>query len=76
MTTVFAHHDKSGRVHSLVSFEAPEGSGMSLVPRPGLSVSQVEAPTLRKGVEGLNQLRELVNETRVEGSGEVKRLVK
>ena len=49
MTTVFAHHDKSGRVHSLVSFE---------------------------GVEGLNQLRELVNETRVEGSGEVKRLVK
>jgi hypothetical protein len=76
MSTVFAHHDKSGRVHALVGFEAPVGSGMSLVPRPGVTVSEVEVPALRKGVEGLDQLRELAKDARVEGSGELRRLIK
>lgn len=61
------HHDKSGRVHSLVGFEAPEWSSMSLIPRPGLTVSQVEAPALRKGSEGLQQLRDLARHARVGG---------
>jgi hypothetical protein len=76
MTSVFALHDESGRVHSLVGYEASEGSGMSLVPEPGLTVSEVEAPALRKGVEGLDQLRNLAKDARVEGSGKVKRLIK
>ena len=76
MTTVFALHDESGRVHSLTGFEAPEGSGMSLVPEPGFTVSQVEAPALRKGIEALDQLRDLAKDARVEGSEEVKRLIK
>jgi hypothetical protein len=51
-------------------------AGMSLVPEPGLTVSEVEAPALRKGVEELDQLRNLAKDARVEGSGKVKRLIK
>jgi hypothetical protein len=75
MTKVFADHDESGRVNSLFAFDSEEGSGMSLVVRPGHLVSQVEAPELRAGPEGLEQLRALAKDARVEGSGEVKRLV-
>jgi hypothetical protein len=75
MTKVFAHHDKSGRVHSLVGFDAPEGSGMSLVAQPDHLVSQVEVPEPQAGPEGLEQLRSLAKNARVEGSGDIKRLV-
>jgi hypothetical protein len=76
MTKVFAHHDESGRVHALVGFDAPEGSGMSLVARSGHLVSEVEVPDLQKGPEGLEQLRALARDARVEGTGQVKRLTR
>jgi hypothetical protein len=74
MTTVFAHHDESGKVHSLVAFDAPEGSGMSLVAKAGHLVSQVDVPTLKGGPEGLEQLRALARGARVAGTGQMKNL--
>ncbi len=36
-----AHHDRSGRIASLVVFNGPEGSGLMMRPKPGLLVAEI-----------------------------------
>lgn len=38
---IYAHHDLSGEVHSLVLYTAPKGAGVMLTPRRGLLVSEL-----------------------------------
>jgi hypothetical protein len=40
--SVFVHYDRAGKIHSFVTFNAPEGGAMSLTPKPGLLVSEIE----------------------------------
>ncbi|MDQ6898423.1 MAG: hypothetical protein M3072_02775 [Candidatus Dormibacteraeota bacterium] len=70
MTKLYAHHDESGKVHALISFEESEGSGMSLETKPGHSVSEVRGPQLKHGPEALEQLRALAQNAHVEGSSQ------
>jgi hypothetical protein len=39
---LFAHYDEQGAIHSLVSYNAPEGVILMLTPEPGLFVGEVE----------------------------------
>jgi len=60
---VFAHHDAEGNIHSLVTLVAPEGSGMMLVPEPGLLVTEIEDPKVPADDE--QKLREFIKTYKV-----------
>ena len=38
---IYAHHDLSGKISSVVTFVAPKGAGLMLTPKRGLLVSEL-----------------------------------
>ena len=38
----YAHHDAAGRISSIVVDDSPENVGVTLSPRPGLFVTEIE----------------------------------
>ena len=44
----FVHFDVEGRIHSVVTVDAPEGVRAMVAVEPGMSVAEVEFPELLK----------------------------
>jgi hypothetical protein len=44
---LFVHHDVSGKIHSVVAVDAPDGVSMMLVPRRGRLVAEVEGHAVK-----------------------------
>jgi hypothetical protein len=55
---VYVHYDLEGTIHSFVTANASEGSGMMLVPRPGILVAEVEGLQPQPTRDGHVELRE------------------
>jgi hypothetical protein len=62
---VFAHYDRSGSIHSLVSVKVPKGVGLMPGRKAGLSVSEIEGLTLSSPAE----LREIAKSHKVSTPG-------
>jgi len=65
--TILANYDYTGRIGSIVWYDAPKGVSLMLTPRPGEIVAEVEAHGIAdKGRPSEEELRELAAGHRVE----------
>jgi len=56
---IFAHHDASGKILSLVSVKAPPGAGVMLAPRSGSVVTEIEGLAIEPNPRDFEGLRTL-----------------
>jgi hypothetical protein len=62
---IFAHHDSSGAIHSLIGVDAPEGVEVMLEPEPGVLVTEIEGIELRLDAENVDTERAFVESHKV-----------
>jgi hypothetical protein len=56
---LFAHFDVSGRIHSVIWSNAPQGVSLMLTPRPGELVAEIEGQNLVGSAPNEKTLREI-----------------
>ena len=61
----YAHHDETGRIHSLTIVNAPEGCGAMLAPNPGVFVTAFEEVDVAPYAEDVEKLRRFINSRKV-----------
>jgi hypothetical protein len=59
------HFDVEGVIHSIVHVTAPEGAGMMLAARPGLSVAETEGLRFKGDASDLAKVRALAKSHKV-----------
>jgi hypothetical protein len=57
---IFAHHDPTGAIRSLVGVDAPEGVEAMLEPEPGVLVTEIQGVDLDLNAENVDAVRELL----------------
>jgi len=63
---IFAYHDSTGTIYSLVSVHGPERISVMLTPpKPGLFISEVEGLELKAGAGEADALRQIGKSHRV-----------
>jgi hypothetical protein len=64
---VYAHHDETGTIHSLVIVDAPKGAGALLAPKAGELVTEVEGLKVKTGAGGpdVDALREVARSHKI-----------
>ena len=62
---VFAHCDKRGTISSLIAFDAPDGMLVSLAPRAGEFVVEIEGLRFKGGAPDAAALEKLAQSHRV-----------
>jgi hypothetical protein len=67
--TIYAQHDSTGMIRSLVVANAPAGGGMTLRPKAGLFVAEVEDLTLHSSYPHFEELRQIARSYRVANPG-------
>jgi hypothetical protein len=61
---IYAHYDSEGNIHSLIAADEYEGLEVSLSPKPGLLVGEIEGLEV-KDAQDLEALRKIVESYRV-----------
>jgi hypothetical protein len=63
---IFAHHDRTGAIQSLIGVDAPEGVEAMLEPEPGVLVTEIQGLDLELDAENVDAVRELLESHIVE----------
>jgi hypothetical protein len=58
---LFANYDVSGKIKSLTCFNAPQGVSLTLTPRVGEFVAEVEGHNLTGDMPSVKTLRDIAN---------------
>jgi hypothetical protein len=62
---VFAHYDAKGTIRSLISFQAPEGFSLGLIPQSGVFIAEVDGVKLESKENDLEKLAETARTYRI-----------
>ena len=63
---LFAHYDASGTIRSLTWYNAPQGVSLTLTPRPGETVTEVEGHGLTAEMPTEQKMREIAKNSSIE----------
>ena len=61
----YAHHNANGSITALITLNAPDGAGLSLNPKPGTFVTEIEEIKLKSNKPDIEELREIIRTYRI-----------